>query len=243
MDIKAPQSAEFFLIEDQNQEEHDDSFSYQLFPAQISCIRSGDIDALKLTFTEDFDSYYRTALMGDDPHLPLVLAHVCGTMMIIACEGGLPLSRSAAVSTKYLKTALGISDIDTFLACMKQMMTDYTQEVFMYKRFNSGSAVVNRCMRYIYEHTQEPISLSSLVNISGYSPSRLQHLFKEHTGLSISDYIRREKTLKACLFLRHTDLSCAQISQKLAYGSQSYFIRQFKKEMGMTPARYRKKEV
>ena len=62
---------------------------------------------------------------------------------------------------------------------------------------------------------------------------------KEETGRSISDVIRDKKTERACYFLKHTDLPCSDIAFKMGYCSQSYFISQFKKVMGVTPNDYR----
>ncbi len=242
MEIPASTGAELFLIEDRAAEDHDEGFAYRLFPEQIDCIRSGDTKGLAQTFTPDYDAYYRETL-PDSSMLPLVLSHLCGCMLMISCEGGLPLGRGAAISGKYLKTAAEIKQVDPFLSVLRQMTYEFANEVCLYKRFCTGSRVVNQCMRYIYEHVQEKIDLAALTRICGYSPSRLQHLFRQYAGMSVTDYIRREKIEKACLLLRHTEMPCALIGQKLAFASQSHFIRQFQREKGITPAKYRKKAM
>lgn len=230
---------ELFLIEDHNLEEHNEGFTFQMYPKQMDYIRSGDVEGLKDTFTSAYTAYYRESL-PDSSQLPFVLAHLCGCMLMLACEGGLPLGRSAAVSTKYVKMAPEVTDIDTFLITLKQMTGDFTEEVFLYKRFNTDSPVVNMCMRYIYEHVQEKIRVPDVAAFCGYSISRLQHLFHQYTGCTLTEYIRREKIEKACLLLKHTELPCVLISQKLSFGNQSHFIKQFRVEKGMTPAEYRR---
>ncbi|RKX33914.1 MAG: AraC family transcriptional regulator, partial [Verrucomicrobia bacterium] len=37
-----------------------------------------------------------------------------------------------------------------------------------------------------------------------------------------------------------SEISCTDIAYETGFGDQSYFIKQFKKWMGITPAKYRK---
>ncbi len=232
------EQTDFDLLEEHIREMHDTGFSYHDFPAMMDCIRAGDLAGLRQTFTEEFHAYYVEALI-DLSLLPLITAHTNGTLFYIATQEGVSYNRGAALSTKYLRNAYSISTKDEFIELYKQMMIDYTLEVFLAKRFHSDSRAVNICLHYIYAHIYENIELKQLSKICGYSISRIQHLMKHYTGMSVTDHIRHEKAEKACFLLKHTDLPCSAISQKLGYCSQSYFITQFKKEYGITPARYR----
>lgn len=227
------------LIEDETRNEHEESFSFREFPEQMDCIRAGDIDGLKATFTGEAKAYYEEAI-PDLSMLSGIFSYLCGCIQMLACEGGLPLSRAAAVSSKYMKTAREITDIPHFVEDLEKMQMEFTTEVFLHRRFSSGNSTVDQCMRFIYEHVNEKIVLSDLAKRSGYSLSHLQHLFSRYTGCSLSDHIRKEKTEKARLLLKHSNLSCAAISQKLSYCSQSHFTGQFKKETGMTPDQFRR---
>lgn len=227
------------LIADIDKENQEDGFSYNAFPEQMDCIRNGDPDGLKATYTPEKEAYFRK-IAADTGLLPYTFSYLCGCTQILACEGGLPLNRAAAVSTKYLRKASAINSLPAFLQLLQQMQLEFSNEVFLHKRFNSGNAAVNDCLRYIYEHVNEPVRISDLSRISGYSPSRLQHLFTRYIGHSVSEQIRLEKIEKACFLLKHTDLTCAAISQKLSFCSQSYFITRFKKEKGITPDGYRR---
>jgi AraC-like DNA-binding protein len=40
--------------------------------------------------------------------------------------------------------------------------------------------------------------------------------------------------------LEQSDLNCTDIAYETGFGDQSYFIKQFRKQMGITPARYRR---
>lgn len=227
------------IIEDRTRENYPDTFSFRAFPEQLDCLRRGDLEGLMATFTDDIHDYYRNAIL-DHAMLPLLFAHLCGCCLMLSYEGGLPLSRAAAISTKYMNMCQDITSVEDFVARLQEMQTEFTGEVAFATRISSGSHTVDLCKHYIHEHANEKISLDALAEASGYSLSRLQHIFRQFTGMSLTAYIRKEKIEKACLLLRYSDESSSAISQKLSYCSQSYFIRQFQEETGMTPARYRR---
>ena len=118
------------------------------------------------------------------------------------------------------------------------MLYDFTRYTSQYTN-KSYSPLVNRALMYIGNHLYSPVSASTVAEHCKASVSTLQHRFKEETGRSISDVIRDKKTERACYFLKHTDLPCSDIAFKMGYCSQSYFISQFKKVMGVTPNDYR----
>ena len=227
------------IIEDQTREDHRESFSFRAFPEQLACVRNGDPEGLKATFTPDFRAYYGEAI-PDHAQLPLIFSHLCGCLHMLSYESGLPLSRAAAISSKYMNKAAAISSIEKFVDELQRMQMEYASQVALARRFSSGNAAVDLCMNHIHEHVNEKISLAELAAVSGYSLSRLEHVFHACTGMTLTDYIRRQKINRACILLRYTEDSCAAISQKLSYCSQSYFIRQFQRETGMTPALYRR---
>lgn len=70
--------------------------------------------------------------------------------------------------------------------------------------------------------------------------SYLSTLFKKEMNISISDYILKRRIDTAKNMLRYSEYPAAQISEILAFSSQSHFIRCFKKLTGTTPNEYRK---
>ena len=52
--------------------------------------------------------------------------------------------------------------------------------------------VVQKMQDYIAAHQTEEINLSDLANTACYSPWYCYRIFKELTGMSVSDYVRRE---------------------------------------------------
>ena len=73
----------------------------------------------------------------------------------------------------------------------------------------------------------------------GLSTSRLQHAFKQHTGLSPYQYHLQLKIHRAEEMLRSGDISVKQIAQLLQFRSVYHFSTLFKRKTGLSPTHYR----
>jgi len=99
---------------------------------------------------------------------------------------------------------------------------------------------IRQTISYININLSEPISIDEIANEVNISVSHLSRLFKKEIGENISNYISQKRTEKACLMLKFSDLSVAEISQYVGYLDNNYFVKVFKKNHGMTPSLYRK---
>src|SRR5215510_1855683 len=82
------------------------------------------------------------------------------------------------------------------------------------------------------------LKISQMAEIVNLSPSRLQHLFKSETGLTLTQYQRTVRLDRARDLLEHTFLSIKQIIVQVGAKDRSHFERDFKKAFGLTPTEY-----
>ena len=97
-----------------------------------------------------------------------------------------------------------------------------------------GELRPQRLTDYIGEHLDEELSLDSLAGEFYVSKYHIAHVFKDHIGISIHQYIMK-KRLSAC---RDAIRNGTKITEAyLMYGFKDYsgFYRAFKKEYGMSP--------
>lgn len=71
------------------------------------------------------------------------------------------------------------------------------------------------------------------------SKSRFSHKFKEVTGIVPSEYFINLKIKKAKELLASSDLTVAEISERVGYDNPLYFSRLFKKYTNASPTQYR----
>lgn len=93
---------------------------------------------------------------------------------------------------------------------------------------------------YIDNHLDEKISTSFLAKKFFYNPSYFSRVFKEHFGISSTDYINKRRCERAIKLLGETNLSIDKISKMVGYASLSSFYRAFTKITGSSPTEYRK---
>ncbi len=105
---------------------------------------------------------------------------------------------------------------------------------------NRSNVHVHKALEYIVGTYRDPISLSHVAKHVGLSTYRLAHLVKEFTGNTVLEMIREVRLRRAQELLDQTALTCAEIAYEVGFGDQSYFIRQFKRETGLTPVQYRR---
>lgn len=101
------------------------------------------------------------------------------------------------------------------------------------------SRIDSVCME-MFKTSHQWLNVKHYADICNLSLSRFQHMFKEQTGLSPSEYLMYARITRASSLLIETDLSISQISDILGFTSCTYFIRCFKKQTGKTPTEYQK---
>lgn len=95
-------------------------------------------------------------------------------------------------------------------------------------------------MQYIDSHYNEDLTVNSLADLYSMSPNYLSTSFKKETGISIVNYLTEVRMKSACKYLKNTNDSVVEISQKIGYSDSQYFFRVFKKAVGVTPLQYRR---
>jgi len=83
-------------------------------------------------------------------------------------------------------------------------------------------------------HTIHDLALEC--NLSG---SRLQHLFKQRTGLGLGQLLTEQRMRQAAELLVNTEMSIKQIAGTLGYEHASSFTRAFERRFRQSPRCYR----
>lgn len=68
----------------------------------------------------------------------------------------------------------------------------------------------------------------------------MSRIYKENTGIGISEQIIKFRLKHAKELLTETDMSIVEIASEVGYEDAKYFMRLFKKYVNVTPTEYRK---
>ncbi|XEC93951.1 helix-turn-helix domain-containing protein [Paenibacillus tarimensis] len=87
-------------------------------------------------------------------------------------------------------------------------------------------------------HMREPIRLGELAGKVGLSASRLSHLFKQNTGLSVIEALNQMRIRQAALLLEHTERNANEVAHDVGFHNYNHFANQFRKRYGVSPSAF-----
>lgn len=93
-------------------------------------------------------------------------------------------------------------------------------------------------LRYLNENYEKDISLKKVSEKFHMNSSYISQLIKAEMGLSYTQYVTELRIEKAKQLLKNSHLSLLEISEAVGFNDYFYFIKKFKKEVGVTPGKY-----
>ncbi|NLD26011.1 MAG: helix-turn-helix domain-containing protein [Acholeplasmataceae bacterium] len=205
----------------------------------MNIVRKGDTGLLKDWITSA--PAVRGGILAADQ-----LRHIKNTFIVTttlasrsAIRGGMDVDDALSLSDSYIQKVELMNSVDRITNLQFHMVLDYTERVEKLRLGKTPSKLILEVTNYIQHHLSERISTEEMANSLFLSRSRLAVKFKQESGMTLTDFILREKTEEAKRLLRYTDKTAVAISSYLGFSSQSHFSRVFKKYTGKSPNEYR----
>ena len=124
------------------------------------------------------------------------------------------------------------------------------------KEPESGRDIIRqKVLPYIHQNLTEPFTVSELAQNVSLNPQYMMRLFKKETNMSVLEYVTdRFRFVRygvavilmftglkmLAVLVLSTDSSIENIAVQLGYYNYTYFMKVFKRNMGMSPGQYRK---
>lgn len=156
-------------------------------------------------------------------------------------EGGLQKEEAYTLSDLYIRKMDNLYELDQIKKLHHDMVFDFAKKMRDMRKTSAISLYIRSAIDYISNHLNAQIRIKDISDHLGISEKYLSALFKKETGTTIVAYIEQRQMENACHMLAYSDYTYAEIADNLAYCSQSYFSKIFKKHYGMTPMQYRMK--
>ena len=99
---------------------------------------------------------------------------------------------------------------------------------------------IQRAITYINDNLDKELNVSTVCKNANISKSSLYQKFHSRFGCTLSEYINRRRISESVKLLHSSSLSIDEISLKVGFSSASYYSKTFKKQMGLSPLKYRR---
>lgn len=140
-------------------------------------------------------------------------------------------------SIRSYHTLISRNYMTTVILC--ELYNQLNQFSYLKEQNSSKIQLFNDLVDYIHSHIHENITVGALSQIFGYNEKYMTSFFHKSMGVSLKQYILREKMEIAKGILTDTNRSISDIGYSLGYTDQHNFSKAFKKQVGFTPTNYR----
>jgi len=165
---------------------------------------------------------------------------------------------TCAEITKNLLAKIGRTNISNFDNMLEKVFNadslDSLQEIIMEllwvinnnlanNDIKSTGKNINEILDNIHKNYVQDISLESIGKAVYLSPGYLSAFFKKEMGQSLMKYITCYRLKKAKELLVETNMKVVDVSKNVGFSDVSYFCMVFRNYFGMSPTRYRERNI
>lgn len=138
---------------------------------------------------------------------------------------------------------------DLMSASQQKNINDYTLDsflLFLFHHINTNAEnnshqqlIVHKISNYIEEHISEPLTVDTIADVFKYNKDYISRLFKNFYGISLKNYINKQKINLSKKLLTTSNYTVKDISNLLGYNDSNLFTKFFKYHENMSPSDFR----
>lgn len=138
----------------------------------------------------------------------------------------------------------GFEQLPTDYINMNALLKEFASEINPYLQERIEPVTANSTgsflpiLRYLDQNYEKDLSLKKIAEHFHLNASYISQLIRSETGLTYTQYVTELRMNKAKELLKTTSLSLAEVSEAVGFNDYFYFIKKFKKEVGVTPGKY-----
>ncbi|QTN32355.1 helix-turn-helix domain-containing protein [Akkermansiaceae bacterium] len=159
---------------------------------------------------------------------------------------GLSESEAESLRDAYFQTQVvdpeRYQSMITLLATFGTQLSRHAEKLAIVSE-NSEPEAISRARDFIARNLDEPLPLSLVARHAGLSESHFCRVFKEATGLTLTDYVNRRRIEWAKKELLKPEVRVSEIAFQIGYQSLSQFNRSFARFTGNSPTNFRREEL
>ena len=216
---------------------------YQHEQKKLGSIRAGNLKLLEECQNEVWPG--EIGQLADNPlrqekNLSIVVISIACRAAI---DGGVAPQKAFSMSDVFISNIERMTQVLPIQAAVVEYEREFARAVEQVKHDSEHNRYVERAKEYVAEHIDETIRVVQIGEAFGINENYLTGLFHKYEGITLQHYIRKEKVRQAKELLLYSSYSCSEIAALLCFSTQSHFSSAFKREVGMTPAKYRESKI
>ncbi len=208
--------------------------------ALLGAIRNGDVDGLRRMF-----NLYQLGAGGSSrAELPPIMrSYIIGAITMMSREavrGGVDYAYAMKLCSFFMDRMLSARDSRRQSDVFRDAMLRFAGEVHRVKTSlpESAGPLARKVSSYVLGNVYIPLSPTIVAEALGYTTSYLCNAFRKQTGMTIAEFVNRQKVEEAKKLLDARPGSVGRVGAELGYTSQSYFSTIFHRYAGMTPGEW-----
>lgn len=146
--------------------------------------------------------------------------------------------KSAYMQTRYVEP-LRYQSMVTLLQSFSEQLSEHADSMAIIED-GSEPAGIAKARKFIHENLDQPLTLGQVARQAGLSESHFCRLFKEFSGLTLTDYVNRCRIEWAKRELLRPEVRISEIAFLIGYQSLSQFNRSFVRITGQSPTLFRR---
>ena len=128
-------------------------------------------------------------------------------------------------------------NLDSYLQRLTELLNEIKADL---KEASQRQLLSAKIKKYVEHHYSDvELSVSVIGNVFGMQAAYLSQMFRESYGMRLVNYIAYVRIDRAKQLLTDTNLTIGEIAAQVGFLSSAVFIKTFKKELGITPGKYR----
>ena len=204
-------------------------------------VRTGDAEGLK-KWTSNAPAVNGGILASEQLRQAKNTLVVLATLVSrAAIQGGMEADEAFSLSDAFIQRSERFNNLQQITNLQYNMVLDFADRMSRIRQGEKPTQLTISVSNYVRRHISEKICVEDIARELFMSRPYLSAKFSHEAGMSLTDFILKQKTEEAKRLLRYSDKSAAAISSYLGFSSQSHFSRVFRKYSGKTPAEYRDK--
>jgi two-component system response regulator YesN len=128
-----------------------------------------------------------------------------------------------------------------FAILLRQIQSIAAPELSERRLFDGELPLLNRITAYLSANFHRHVSVAELSRELHVSGSTIRQTFRKKMNVSIGHYQLVRRLNRGMELLRSTDLSVAEIAEKVGFASANGFMLALKRETGETPKYFRRR--